>query len=100
MEKELHIWMEQNNENNLLTNFQETQKALIDSVDLIHTTQPHFCNTKWITKYKIFVHMLDNECVEILLGTKNKYTNRNIRLSHNLEKLLLANEFGYATINN
>ena len=42
--------------------------------------------------------MLDGEEVEIKLGTSNKNTDRSIKVEHNLEKLLLSNEFGQAVI--
>jgi hypothetical protein len=74
--------------------------ALREQDEMIHTTQPHVCSTKWLVKgYRIFVHMLDGKVVEIKLGCENKNTDREIRISHNLEKLLLANVFGYATNN-
>jgi hypothetical protein len=101
--KALHIWMN----NDILdmdvqhVTLDGTLRALNEQENIIHTTQPHVCSTTWLVKgYKIFVHMLDGEVVEITLGDNNKHTNRNIGVRHNLEKLLLANEFGKATEDN
>ncbi|MDD4779135.1 MAG: hypothetical protein PHT02_00830 [Tissierellia bacterium] len=49
-----------------------------------------------IKGYKIFVHMLDNEVVEIKLGDMGKDFPE-IRVSKNIEKMMLCNVFGYAT---
>ena len=101
--KELHIWMGANypNRNDLFITLESTETALYNNCYRIDTTQPHFCSTTWLVKgWKIFVHMIDDEVVEIVLGIGNKNTSREIRISHNIEKLLLANEFGYATRSN
>jgi hypothetical protein len=101
--KELHIWMGENypNRNKLWITLESTEEALNNDCDRVDSTQTHVCSTKWLVKgYKIFVHMLDGEVVEIVLGSGNKHTNKEIRIAHNLEKLLLANCFGYATRDN
>jgi hypothetical protein len=101
--KELHIWMGENypNRNKLFITLDSTEAALYNECDRVDTTQTHVCSTEWIVKgYRIFVHMLDGEMVEITLGGNNKHTNREIRIAHNIEKLLLANCFGMATRSN
>lgn len=98
MSKNLHIYMGDNYPKNqkLLITLQATEKALNSGESEVHTTQPHVCSTRWLVDgYRIFVHMLDEEIVEVKLGNMN---GREIRVSHNLEKMLLANSFGYATI--
>jgi transcription elongation factor GreA-like protein len=101
MQKELHIWMKWNSilakidEKYLCLN--DTLEALYLEKEIVHTTQIHICSTKWLEKgYRLFIHMLDDEIVEIVLGTSNKHTKRDIRTVHNLQRLLLSNEFGYA----
>lgn len=99
--KVLHIWMGGNYKGNCspFTTFQETEYALKEDFPFVETTQPHFCSTKWLTRgYRIFVHMLDNKMVEIKLG-KIEGCDKDIRAAHNLERLLLANCFGLATLN-
>ncbi|MDF2879583.1 MAG: hypothetical protein K0R54_140 [Clostridiaceae bacterium] len=99
MEKELHIWMGENylNKDDLLITYDSTQKALFSYAERVDTVQTHFCSTMWFEYgYRIFVHMLNNDVVEIKLG-QNDCTTREIRKSNNLEKLLLANHFGFAT---
>lgn len=99
--KELHIWMDEDvfeklGENKLCVTFDITEKALENSDNRVDTVQPHFCSTTWLVKgYRIFVHMLDEKMVEIKLGFMKDVGN--VRVSQNLEKMLLSNIFGYAT---
>lgn len=100
MEKELHIWMGENypNKNDLFITLESTEKALNNNNQRVDTTQPHVCSTTWLVRgYKVFVHMLDGEVVEMKLG----YIANNpkeIRVAHNLEKMLLAGCFGKSII--
>ena len=97
-DKELHIWLSENYPINLdlkLT-LDSTEKALLKNHRIIHTVQTSVCKTCWLEKgYKIYVHMLDNTVVEMKLGYIQGY-DKEIRNSHNLEKMLLANAFGKA----
>lgn len=103
MKKELHIWMGTSYRKNvrlddMLITLEETEKALNNNKEYINTTQPHVCNTVWIVKgYSIFVHMLDEKIVEMKLGHIESCA-KEIRVAHNLEKMLLAGCFGNATI--
>lgn len=100
MNKELHIWMGENypNRNKLWITLASTEEALYNDCDRVDTTQTHVCSTKWLVKgYRIFVHMLNGEVVEMKLGQIGN-DNREIRVAHNLEKMLLAGCFGEATI--
>lgn len=100
MDKEMHIYMNDNyDESKILCSFETVFIAIDCNVQIIHTTNTYFCNADTLERgYKIFAHMLDGKVVEIKLG-ENTSTDRIIKSTHNLEKLLLANEFGYATNN-
>jgi len=111
MNKEIHIWMNDvhahlndaniDNAKSLVFSRFQTMVAFknldLDWCDRIDTVQTFVCSIDNLKKgYRIFVHMIDFEEVEIKLGTNNKHTKRNIRVENNLENLLLNNEFGLA----
>ena len=92
-------FLEQTRDNSFFFTVEGTQKALDSELERVNTVQPLFCCTIWFLKgYRLFVHMLDRKTVEIKLGKMNE-TSREIRVYHNLEKMLLSNEFGLATMN-
>ena len=98
---ELHIWLGEPQPHctiRTLTNLQETQEAINKGAYVIHTTQPHVCDSSNLAKgYRIFAHMLDGETVEIKLGRIDN-CEKQIRKEHNLAKMLLAGSFGKARI--
>lgn len=94
--KELHIWLCEPQSEKLITTLRATQDAINAGVDIIHTAQPHVCNTESLEQgYRIFAHMLDGAVVEIKLGYIDGCS-KQIRREHNLEKMLLAGCFGRA----
>ena len=96
MDKELHIWMGMSHPTGMAISLEETEYQLNNNEERVDTPQTHVCSTKWIKAgYKIFVHMLDGKTVEMKLGYIEGYP-KEIRVAHNLEKLLLANVFGKA----
>lgn len=96
MNKELHIWMGMSHPTGMSISLEETEYQLNNNSQRVDTPQTHVCSTKWISAgYKIFVHMLDGKEVELKLGYIEGHP-KEIRVSHNLEKLLLANSFGLA----
>ena len=60
--------------------------------DVLHTTQTHFLRFHY--GKRLFVHTPDRKVHEITLG-KCEGTNREIRKSHNIEKMLIAGEFDW-----
>ena len=101
---EIHLYMKnEKTTKNILNSYYHTwQKIqeLLESkkqyIQILHTYQTSVCATSLLLSgCRIFVHMLDGKIVEIKLG-ENECTDRFIKVSHNLEKLLLANEFGLA----
>lgn len=99
MNKELHIWLGEDcskviGTENLYLTIESTENALLNEEFRIHTVQPHFCSTDWIVKgYRVFVHMIDNEIVEMKLG-KIGDNPKEIRVEHNLERMLFSGCFG------
>ena len=96
---EFHIWLHTEIWSySICATYLDTDISLKNKEPIIHTTQTHFCSTKRFEEgYRLFVHLIDGNTVEIKLG-ENDCTSKEIRMEHNLEKLLLANEFGVATI--
>lgn len=81
----------------IIRTLHEIEAAVKNDIDVITTTQTFAVSSENILKgYKIKVVMLDGEHVEIKLGNENKYTCKEIRVAHNLERMLLSNAFGYA----
>jgi hypothetical protein len=73
--------------------YYETLKS-IESEELeIYTTQMSLLHTSLFTRgYRIFIRERNDDLFEITLGDCSR-TNREIRLSHNLEKMLLSGVF-------
>ena len=82
---------------NVIRTLADTEAAIKSGVAIINTTQPFVISTENMLKgYSLKVIMLDGEEIEIKLGTENKKKKKDIRLAHNLERMLLSNAFGYA----
>jgi len=68
--------------------------ALFCHEEKIFTTQIALLDTKLFNKgYKIFIREYDGSTFEIKLGCNNTRTNKEIKESHNLQKLLLSGIF-------
>ena len=102
LDKQIHIYMNDGykdsvDEDYIAFSHDEVMTALNKGCGYIPTTQTCCCSTTYLLKgYRIFVYMLDGEFVEIKLGDENKNTDRAVRVGQNIEKMLLANVFGYA----
>lgn len=98
MAREIHIWLGYCYPDDICITNIETQRLICCGFHRIDTGVIGFCNSKYLEHgFRIFVHMIDNEEVEIKFGDGNVNTNRYIHPCHNLEKLLMSNEFGLAT---
>lgn len=100
MSKVIHIWITDDYKKqniNPYHTYNGTRLAIKEAMFIdedIHTTQLFPCSTQNLARgFRIFVHFLNGTCSEIKLG-ENQTTPRTIRMGHNLEKLLLNNEFG------
>ena len=90
--KELHIYLDYSYV--AYKDFCSTDKAIKEREVFIHTTQPHFCSWKYVNMgYRLFVHK-DGHMIELKIG-KNPSTNRLLKGTENLERLLLGGEFDF-----
>ena len=72
---------------------QEVLTAISNEAD-IHTTQLFTVSGDLFSKgYRIFVHPLEGDVFELKLGNNEPYTSKEIRIAHNLAKLLYAGGF-------
>lgn len=88
--KEIHIHLD-NVPSGCLVTYCETEKAIEDDVDEIHTTLTYICS--WRYCRRIFIHV-NGVKHEITMG-KCEGTDRTIREGHNLERLLITGEFDW-----
>ena len=97
VDKEIHVWLENNYTFDILTDFKSTNNAISNDIDIVHTTQTHFLS--WEYNRRLFVHVTKDDLKghEITLG-KCEGTNREIRRGHNIEKMLLSGEFDWFEI--
>ena len=78
-----------------LISFESTDLAIRENKEpVIHTTQTHFCSWKYFNMgYRLFVHKGDHT-IELKIG-KNPSTDRLLKGTENLERLLLNGEFNF-----
>lgn len=96
--KELHIWLRWPASGDLpprgMLYLDGAERLLQDGAERVDTVQTHCCSTAWLQMgYRMLVHFSDGADTEIKLGS-NPSTPRYIRAGNNLERLLLAGEFG------
>lgn len=86
---EFHVYITAEFPYETLVSFEETKRALNTGKKIIYTTQTYFLQTDRISEgYRLFIHAPSEE-FEIKLGGDNNWTEKEIRLAHNLCKLIL-----------
>lgn len=96
--KELHIWLRSPRDPHTASVLRlfphNAEQALLSGRRRVDTVQTTCCSTRWLMEgYHIFLHFPGGTNAKVRLG-RNKCTAREIRPEHNLQKLLLAGEFG------
>lgn len=90
--KEFHLFLYDPPYEIIQYDYYSTRWSIEEGDEKIASTQVILCTTKLFKLgYRIFVHDLKG-IYEIKLG-KNECTNREIKMSHNLPKLILNGEF-------
>jgi hypothetical protein len=95
--KMITFFMDEEGTDELVIHFKhgyyETLKSIESEEPEIYTTQLSLLRTSLFTRgYRIFIRERNDDLFEITLGDCSR-TNREIRLSHNLEKMLLTGVF-------
>jgi hypothetical protein len=91
-EKEFHVYLNRTCASDYYSYF-GTLEAINDERDIIKTTQLSLLSTSLLEKYRVFLHK-DGKQIEITLGDCQG-TDRNIKATDNLEKLVMAGEFNF-----
>ena len=99
MNKELHIYMYTPKDIVCYVSYNDTERAIYSDESIIHTTQIHFCQNRFIYEngYAIYIHEGNGKIIKID-KTGTDATTREIREGHNLEKMLLSGEFSLRRI--
>ena len=78
----------------VLHTWKSTQEQIHRGVDVVRTTQMGLLHTELFRLgYRIFIHESENVSYEILRGSGNERTYREIRMGQNLFKMWQAGEF-------
>lgn len=96
--KELHIWLRAPRDPHTASVLRlfphNSEQALRSGRHRVDTVQTACCDTRWLQEgYQIYLHLPGGSNPKLRLG-RNKCTKRYIRPENNLQKLLLAGEFG------
>lgn len=94
--KQIHFWFG-DYPDGTLNSYSATELAINYEKGIIHTTQIVLCTTDLFRKgYRIFIHPVLGNIFEIKLGDNSPYTDKDIRMGHNLYKMLIAGTFNTA----
>jgi len=92
--KEIHFWFNPIYPESILHSYFVTNDVINAGAEIIHTTQVICCTTELFRKgYRVFIHPLSGNVFEVKLGDNTPYTSKEIRMGHNLYKLLIAGTF-------
>lgn len=97
-EKQIHFYFDnQYPEDETLHTYRLTELLIKVESERIDTTQIVLCTTDLFRKgYRIFIHPTKGDMFEIKLGDNSPYTDKDIRMEHNLYKMLIAGTFDTA----
>lgn len=94
MEKTIHFYEYEPDLPTICHCWKTTRNQLNISKRTINTTQMGFLHTRLFDLgYRIFIHKTQDESYEIVLGSQNERTNREIKMGHNLFKMWKSGKF-------
>lgn len=93
MNKEIHFYV-YGEKLPVFHSWEETEAQIKNGKSYIKTTQMGLLSTKLFDfGYRIFVHESYDDAYEIVLGSGNERTDKEIRMAHNLFKMWEAGSF-------
>lgn len=91
---QIHFYFDNQYPDGAVHTYKLTKLLIEVESERIDTTQILLCTTELFRKgYRILIHPTEGNPFEIKLGNNSPYTDKEIRIGHNLYKMLIAGTF-------